>query len=110
MGETFGKAELLRTRREIHRVFEGCRVVGDTISLWYLKGGRRRFGFLVYRSAGGAVVRNRWRRWLKEICRRNKDAFPEDYDYLLLVARPQKVDFLKLKAEVLSLASRVGDG
>jgi ribonuclease P protein component len=108
MGETLKKDEVLRTRREIERVFrEGHRVSGDIITLWYCKGDHRRFGFLVFRGAGRAVDRNRWRRWLREVCRRNKGIFPNYCDYLLVVRKPKKVGFAVLRDEVLSLANRV---
>ncbi len=49
--------------------------------------GRRHVGFTVSRRVGGAVVRNRVKRWLREAVRRQKAALPEGTD-LVLIARP----------------------
>ncbi len=46
-----------------------------------------RVGFTVSKRVGGAVVRNRLKRRLREICRRNRRWFPTGFD-LVLVAKP----------------------
>jgi ribonuclease P protein component len=46
-----------------------------------------RFGVTVSRKVGGAVVRNRVKRWIRESCRRMKDQLPAGVD-LVVVARP----------------------
>jgi len=49
--------------------------------------GFRRLGIVVGRKAGGAVVRNRIRRLLREAFRATEEKWPEDYDYILLPGR-----------------------
>src|SRR5262249_38264316 len=46
-----------------------------------------RFGVTVSRKVGGAVVRNRVKRWIRESCRRMQDQLPAGVD-LVVVARP----------------------
>jgi len=43
----------------------------------------RRVAFLLRRSTGNAVVRNRLKRRLREIYRRNKEWFPAGHDYII---------------------------
>ena len=46
-----------------------------------------RFGFSVGKKVGNAVVRNRVRRVLKEICRLNPEIFTIGYDYVILARK-----------------------
>jgi len=46
-----------------------------------------RFGVTVSRKVGGAVVRNKVKRWVRESCRRMRDDLPAGVD-LVFVARP----------------------
>jgi len=46
--------------------------------------GYRRLGLSVGRKIGPAVRRNRAKRILREIFRRNKDLFPEGYDFVFI--------------------------
>lgn len=50
-------------------------------------GPRRRLGVTIPKKTGNAVVRNRWKRWLRESFRTQQDLFPSGYDY---VVRPKK--------------------
>lgn len=56
--------------------------------------GRPRLGVSVSRYCGGAVVRNRLKRLLRETFRQNQNQIPEGFDYLIMVssgfAKPNK--------------------
>jgi ribonuclease P protein component len=66
-----------------------------------------RFGFTVSKKVGGAVVRNRVRRRLKEIVRTHRHAFPVRQCFVI-VARPEAAtaEFDSLKVELLELAEQ----
>lgn len=66
-----------------------------------------RFGFTVSKKVGGAVVRNRVRRRLKEIVRLNRHAFPERHCFVI-IARPEaaQADFDSLRHDLLSVAEQ----
>jgi ribonuclease P protein component len=67
-------------------------------------GPRSRFGASVKKALGGAVVRNRIRRRIREIIRRNRLEIPAGWD---LVIHPRRsvvrANFAALEAELLSL-------
>jgi ribonuclease P protein component len=64
----------------------GRRVAGPNLLLFAL-GGVGRIGITVSRKVGGAVLRNRVKRWIRECYRRRRPEFPPGLD-LVVVARP----------------------
>ncbi len=70
---------------------------------------QNRVGITVSKKLGGAVVRNRMRRRLREVYRLNEDRFLPGYD-IVVVARSRAVEtsFEDLTAAYLSLAGKAG--
>ncbi len=68
-----------------------------------------RVGVTVGKKLGGAVVRNRVRRRLREVYRLNEAAFAPGWD-IVVVARSRCInaDFTKLTQAYLSLAEKAG--
>lgn len=69
--------------------------------------GPPRLGLTVSRRVGGAVVRNRVKRYAREVFRLNPDWFPPGRDYVLL-ARPASatLDFHGMRVEIARLCKR----
>lgn len=67
-----------------------------------------RIGLTVSRKVGNAVIRNRVKRRLREIFRRNKSAFPKGTD-LVIIARQNAAEatWEELQKEVLALAASI---
>jgi ribonuclease P protein component len=98
MKETLKRNEILRNRRDINRVRRsGLRVAGVHLYLRYCpRPGIHptadraplscRVAFLLPRGIRGAVRRNRLKRRLRELYRRNRDRLPAGGDYLLHAA------------------------
>ena len=68
-----------------------------------------RVGITVSKKLGGAVVRNRVRRRLREVYRLNEELFAPGWD-IVIVARSRciQADFTALSASYLSLAKKAG--
>jgi ribonuclease P protein component len=75
-GERFTREDRLHRRREFEAVYaRGVRIPGRHFVLFILPNtvGRSRLGVTLSRKVGGAVVRNRARRRLREIFRRHEE-------------------------------------
>jgi len=84
----------LKKNREYRKVYKyGQKVADRNLVLFVLanRTGESRFGFTVSKKVGKAVVRNKVRRWFKEVCRHHHQEFPVSFDYVLL-ARKAVVD------------------
>lgn len=49
--------------------------------------GRPRLGITVSKKTGSAVVRNRWKRWIREAFRRQRDRLPSGIE---IIVRPKR--------------------
>ena len=65
----------------------GRRVSGTHLMVFSLAGSGR-MGITVSRKVGGAVVRNRVKRWIRECYRRRRTEFPAQVDFVV-VARSE---------------------
>lgn len=101
----------IKRNRDYRQVFARGRRKSDRLLVVYRlpnETGTYRFGVTVSRKLGGAVVRNRVRRRLKEICRLNPEAFASGYDYVI-VARPPaaECDYRALAGSLLKLVGNI---
>jgi len=91
----------------------GRRLHGDNF-VWivYARGDDKptRIGVTVSRKVGNSVVRHQVKRWVREVFRRNKSAFPVSCD-VIAIAREAKVpaSFDAVKSEILSLLAASKD-
>ena len=66
----------------------GKTIVGRSIVIYYKKSDHTKIGFSVSKKIGNAVVRNRVKRILREICRKNIELFLLNYKFIF-IARPK---------------------
>jgi len=77
----------IRTGPEFHAVFQARVSVADGVFIVYgleNDAGLSRLGLSVSRKVGGAVVRNRWKRVLREAFRLNVQRMPAGIDYVIV--------------------------
>ncbi|NPA40224.1 MAG: ribonuclease P protein component [Thermodesulfobacteria bacterium] len=86
--EGLSKKERLRKAKEFERVFkEGKKIwVDKLVLIIYAPNdlGLRRLGIIVSKKVGKAVKRNKLKRWIREVFRRNKEWFPESSDIIII--------------------------
>lgn len=88
-----GLVKGLARKREFSEVYNNGRSVVDRfLVLYYIPKGQpfSRFGFSVSKKLGKAVIRNRYKRILREICRTNSIKIECGYD-CVIIARPRIV-------------------
>ncbi|MGQ9678622.1 MAG: ribonuclease P protein component, partial [bacterium] len=114
MCESLKRSEIVRTRRRICALLRTAqRVTGTTLTLRFLPQPPsndssippRRVAIYLSAKIKGSVIRNRLKRRLREIYRRNKSWFSPGVDYLFQVRHEAtRLDFHELKEEVEKLA------
>lgn len=86
--ESFPRRERLTTPREYREVFDhGRRAAGRAFICYVAEGQGRKMGMAVSRKVGGAVTRNRVRRFIREVYRHERAALREGMR-MVVVAKP----------------------
>lgn len=106
----FRPQDRLRSGREYQRVYRRRAAVSDSLLLVHgceneLE--RPRLGLSVSRKVGNAVVRNRWKRILREVFRVHRQQLPPGIDLVVLPRAHQKPRFAAVETSLLCLARRL---
>ncbi len=94
---SFPRQARLRRERDFRQVYRGGRRLREfPLRMYALKRaeGQSRLGLAVSRKVGNAVVRNRWKRAIREVFRLNRHRLASPYDLVASVnweARPEDV-------------------
>ncbi|MDN5338329.1 MAG: ribonuclease protein component [Thermotogaceae bacterium] len=95
--ESFPKKHRLRFKKDFARLrMLGNSVSNDYLVLVYIQNnlGYCRIATVIKRNFGKAFLRNRLKRFVREIFRKNKAYFNDDYD-LLIIPRRRLADIFK---------------
>lgn len=106
---SFGRDRRLRTGPEFQAVFQVRTSVADGLLIVYgleNENGVSRLGLSVSRKVGGAVVRNRWKRVLREAFRLNAPQLPVGLDFVIV---PRAVPPPTMPEAAASLRRLAGD-
>jgi len=102
----------LKRNHEFKRLYNKGKSAASQYAVVYCRrnGGRKnRLGVTVSTKLGGAVVRNRIRRRLKEIYRLSEEKLTPGYDVVIVArAKSRLSNFCELEASVLSLLKKLG--
>ena len=108
--QSFGRKFRIRKQAEFDRVYTARVFAADdclVINACANGLSHPRLGLSVSRKVGNAVVRNRWKRLIREAFRLSREKLPAGID---LVARPQKgaePDFEAISRSLSALAKKV---
>jgi ribonuclease P protein component len=89
--ERFPRALRVRRRTEFLAIQNRGRKLSGPHLMLFASDGSGRLGVTVSRKVGGAVSRNRVKRWLRECYRRHREVVPLRFD-VVVVARPGAAD------------------
>ncbi|MFA4925564.1 MAG: ribonuclease P protein component [Candidatus Aminicenantales bacterium] len=111
MDERLRPVERIRSKKDFNEIYrKGRRFKGQFFHLVFQPNGLNysRVGVVVSKKVGKATVRNRVKRRLRELFRRNKQLLAGHFD-LVFIARPEivQLDWDRLKEEYRSMISRL---
>ena len=92
---SFPKSKRLVSNKQFKAVLSGhLRFSNGLLTLYVAKNtcGHSRLGVSIKKSCGGAVVRNRLKRLLREAFRQSQEQIPSRLDYLVMMSPPLRRD------------------
>ncbi len=102
----------LRDNKDFRRIYRAGKAVPGKYLVVFKKEngiGRTRFGFSVSKKVGNAVVRNRRKRLLREISRKNQASIRQGYDIIVIARAVGKdLSFVELEKDYLKLLKKGG--
>jgi ribonuclease P protein component len=106
--EGFPKSLRVKKDSEFQQIInEGTKKKGDHLIIFHLVSGAKagqKFGIKIGKGIKKATERNRVKRMIKEVLRKNKDRFDENESVVVLVkSAAEEIDLHKLKEELVSL-------
>lgn len=108
--EGFPKRVRLLRSCEFREVFDHKQSASDHVLIVY---GRRqelthaRIGLVVSRKIGNAVMRNRWKRFIREVFRKQLATFPSGIDIVILPRRGAKPSFAAIDRSLPKLVRQL---
>lgn len=106
------KSYRLRRRKDFKKIYKkGFSAPGRYVVLYALEDNNLetiRFGFSVSRKIGKAVQRNRSKRILREVCRRNINFFVAGFDVIIIARRKIKeASYREIEKDLITVARKL---
>lgn len=112
MKETYGPQERIKKRQEFLSLYKkGNRYKGKYFNLVYFPNDLdySRMAVIVSKKIGNAVSRNKIKRWMRDLFRRNKDLLKDHLDILIVVKREiQEASWSSLRESYISAIDSIG--
>ncbi|MCF8008700.1 MAG: ribonuclease P protein component [Halanaerobiales bacterium] len=103
--------ETLKKKSDFNRVYKRgkSKASSHLVLYWYPNGENiNRYGFSINKRIGKAVVRNKLKRRLKEIIRKEIDrSFKKGYDFILIARKPiVSLEYKEIQKDLIKLFRR----
>jgi len=112
MKETYGPQERIKKRQEFLSLYKkGNRYKGKYFNLVYFPNDLdySRMAVIVSKKIGNAVSRNKIKRWMRDLFRRNKDLLKDHLDILIVAKREiQEASWSSLRESYISAIDSIG--
>ena len=106
----FTKLDRILKGSEFEVVYKkGKRLFSKHFSVTFLGTQRKRIGFSISAKVGGAVVRNRIRRVIRDLFRREPSHFPQGDCVIWVKPSSATLDNRKIREEIISLAKKFNE-
>lgn len=104
----------LKSPKEFRQIYQkGKFLAGPYLVMHFRKNGLEcyRIGFSVSKKVGKAVVRNRVKRKLREICRLHEDLFPTGWDFIFVAReKSNSASYGEMEKNLVKLVKRIKAG
>ena len=110
MNSKFTKTDRLVHQSDFDRVYESDLFAADHVLVikgTRTSGPRTRLGLSVSRRVGNAVVRNRWKRAIREAFRTRRAQLPPGFDFIVRPRRGAEPHLASIVASLPTLARRI---
>lgn len=103
---SFSKQDKIRKSHDYSRLKSEGKVFKTKLLVFnYSESDRMRLGVIVTKKVGNSVVRNRTKRWIREVFRTQRDLFAKTLD-LVIIPRKSDFDFDDIKRDFLYFAEK----
>ena len=110
--QIFSRTHRIRHQADFDRVYRsGCYAADQVLVMYADRNDREycRLGLSVSRKVGGAIVRNRWKRLIREAFRGSRAALPAGLDLVIRPRRGAEADFQAILAALPRLAKQLDE-
>lgn len=99
----------LRQNSDFKRIFSMRRSSSSKYVIVYVHKGERKYGFIASKKVGKAVERNRAKRLMREVVRRNWDNLDPNQQIILIARQSIRgIPYVEVEKAILSVFRRVG--